>query len=97
MSITKSHLKINHDILKELFYIKVKGGTAELRYRRQGDDYLEMYSTNVPEESREFGIASQLVEEALAYASSQKLKVKPTCPFVESYIRKHSEHHHFLS
>ncbi|REE00517.1 GNAT family N-acetyltransferase [Marinoscillum furvescens] len=92
MSKIKNNLKIQHDILSKIFYIKVKGGNAELHYDRHGDSYLDLLSTTVPDDSQGFGIASQIVEAALAFAREQHLKVKPTCDFVESYIEKHPEH-----
>ena len=88
---TVSNINIKHDILGQLFHAKVKGGTAELRYRRKGDDWLDFYSTTVPEPSRGFGIATQLVATGLKFARQQHLKVKPTCPFVKDYLERHQE------
>lgn len=92
MSKTKNNLNIQHDLLSKIFYIKVKGGNAELHYDRHGDSYLDLRSTTVPEDSRGFGIASQLVESALAFAKEQQLKIKPTCEFVQGYLKKHPEY-----
>lgn len=86
-----SNINVRHDLIGQLFYTKVKGGNAELHYDRYGDDYLDFTSTTVPEASRNFGLASQLVKEGLAFAKEQQLKVKPSCPFVKNYIEEHRE------
>lgn len=83
-----SNIKINHDLIGQLFYAKVLGGTAELHYDRYGDDYLDFVSTSVPEASRKFGIGSELIENGIAFAKEQQLKVKATCPFVQDYLEK---------
>lgn len=38
------------------------------------------------------GLASELVRAALSQARSDGLSVLPFCPFVRSYIARHSEH-----
>lgn len=96
MSTTRSHLHIQHDLLHNFLYVKVPGGKAELRYERHGDDYLDFISTHVPPESRNFGIAGQLMETGLAYAEGQQLKVKPSCEFAQAYLKEHPEYHHLI-
>lgn len=86
-----SNINIKHDIIGQLFYAKVKGGTAELHYDRYGDEYLDFTSTTVPEPSRKFGIGSELVQQGLDFARGQHLKVKPSCPFVQDYIEKNPD------
>lgn len=83
-----NNLVVKHDADKHLFYAKVKGGNAELRYEPHGDKYLDYKETYVPEASRKFGVASTIVEKALDFAMKQDLKVKPSCPFVRSYLQK---------
>jgi len=46
-------------------------------------------STFVPEEQRNQGIASTIVEHALEFAQREGYTVRPTCPFVKSYIDEH--------
>lgn len=96
MSTTKKNLQIKHDLIGKIFFLKAKGGNAELHYERHGDSYLDLISTTVPAESRGFGIGTLLIEEALEFAAAQHLKVKPTCVFVNQYITKHSEYHYLL-
>ena len=86
-----NNINIKHDLSGQIFYAKVKGGTAELHYDKHGDDYLDFKSTSVPESSRNFGLASMIVQEGLDFVREQQLKVKPSCPFVQDYIAKHPE------
>ncbi len=97
MSISNNNLRINHDLTNEYFYIKVKGGTAELRYERHGDAYLELVSTTVPSDSQDFGIGGLLVEKALKYAEREELKVKPSCIFAQKFVQEHSEYNYLLN
>ncbi len=97
METTKSNLQINHDLIGKLFYIKVKGGNAELHYKRHGDEVMEITSTTVPEESRQFGIGGSLLESAIAFAKEQQLAIKPTCSFAADYLKEHPEYHALLA
>lgn len=57
---------------------------------------VDMYHTEVDPSMRQQGIAGRLVEEALREIRAQKLHVRPTCPFVRSYIQEHEEHQPLL-
>ncbi len=92
MTLTSTNLNIEHDAEHHMFYIKVKGGSAELIYDKHADDYLDFKSTYVPEASRGFGIAGKLAEHALIFARQNQYKVKPTCPFIKDYIDKNPEY-----
>lgn len=87
-----TNLDIKHDVDKHLFYVKVKGGNAELKYDRHKDNYLVYKETVVPNESRHLGVGSALVEHALDFAKNRGLKVVPTCSFVASYINAHPQY-----
>lgn len=47
--------------------------------------------TEVPKALEGKGIGSQIVASALAEIRDRKLELAPLCPFVASYIRRHSE------
>lgn len=87
-----TNLDIKHDVDKHLFYVKVKGGNAELKYDRHKDNYLVYKETVVPSESRHLGVGSALVEHALDFAKNRGLNVVPTCSFVASYINAHPQY-----
>jgi predicted GNAT family acetyltransferase len=45
----------------------------------------------VPPSDRNQGIADALVRAALAYAREHELRVVPSCPYVQAWVRKHPE------
>ncbi len=69
----------------------VDGQLALLQYRRSGDR-LDLVHTEVPEELEGQGIGGALARFALEDARSHHWTVIPSCPFVASYIRRHSEY-----
>lgn len=87
-----TNLNIEHDAANHLFFVKVKGGNAEITYDKHADDYLDLKHTYVPEDSRGFGIASDLTENVLKFAKENQYKIKPTCPFIKNYIDKKPEY-----
>ena len=92
MTLVKTNLNISHDAEHHLFYVKVKGGNAELSYEKHADDYLDLTHTYVPEASRGFGIVSTLAEFALNFATQNQYKVKPSCPFIRDFISKNPDY-----
>lgn len=65
---------------------------AELTYAHAGiQDALVFDHTYVPEKLRGQGIAEALVDEAVAYARSQNLKVVPACSYVRSLFKAHPD------
>ncbi len=70
--------------------------TAFLSYRHVGGS-LTLDHTEVPPELEGRGIASKLTRTALDYAREQGLQVVPICPYVSTYLKKHSEYLDLLS
>ena len=73
------------------FEMAVPGGTAFATYRRAGD-VLIVPHTEVPSELEGRGYGSALVKGLLDHARAQGLKVRPACPFVAAYLRRHPEY-----
>ena len=57
-----------------------------------GEEGIEYKHTFVPESLSGRGIAGYLVKVILDCAAVRKLRVKPTCPYVKSYIDKHLQY-----
>lgn len=57
-----------------------------------GEEGIEYKHTLVPEALSGQGIAGYLVKNILDNAAARNLRVKPTCPYVKSYIDKHPEY-----
>ena len=85
-------MEILHDEKEHRFHISLEGGyEAILLYRRVGEA-LELYHTEVPPESRQRGVAEQLVETAFRYAEAHNLKIIPTCPYISGrFLQKRPE------
>jgi predicted GNAT family acetyltransferase len=73
------------------FEMAVPGGTAIATYRRAGD-VLIVPHTEVPPELEGRGYGSALVKGVLDHARAQGLKVRPACPFVAAYLRRHPDY-----
>ena len=54
-------------------------------------DALVLPHTVVPDAFAGRGVASALAVAALSYARDHGLRVKPICPFMAGYIKKHPE------
>ena len=63
---------------------------AVLEYKLNGF-VLSLTHTEVPQERGGQGIATKLTEMALSYAEAHGLKVRPVCPFVAAYMKKHPD------
>lgn len=57
-----------------------------------GEDLIDLQHTVVDTRQRGHGIGGQLVEAALQHARAEGLSVRPTCPFIPSYLADHPEH-----
>jgi uncharacterized protein len=73
------------------FELDADGHVAFSEYKRDGN-LLTVMHTEVPAALNGRGIGSALVRGLLDIARAQKLKVKPRCPFVKSYIAKHPQY-----
>lgn len=74
------------------FEVHVNGDAATLDYEHVDDKVLDLKKTEVPEELRGQGVGERLVKESLNWARDYHYHVKPSCPFVKSYIEKHPEY-----
>lgn len=88
-------LDIRHDAAASRFECTVPGGIAECAYRLQGG-VMNIVHTEVPPASEGRGIAAALVRAALTHARAHGLKVRPSCSYVRSYMRRHADTHDLL-
>jgi predicted GNAT family acetyltransferase len=82
---------IQHDPEAKKFYIETEKGEAYLAYEEK-EGVLDYYSTYVPDAMRGQGIAGRIVEEGLRYARENGYQVRPSCPYVAVYLKRHEEH-----
>lgn len=85
------NISIQHDPEAQKFFLALEENEGYLLYKEEGD-ILDLYSTYVPDAFRGEGIAGKLVEAALDHARSNGYQVRPTCPYVATYIERNQEH-----
>ncbi len=85
-------LDIIHDEDDLRFYAILEGDEAEITYTITNEEAMDLDYTYVPETYRNKGLADQLVKAALEYARSQNIKVVPSCPVVEAYVKRHPDY-----
>jgi uncharacterized protein len=73
------------------FELSLDGHTAFANYRLAGDTLIVPH-TEVPPEFEGRGIGSALVKGMLEAIRTRRLKIRPLCSFVASYMRRHPEY-----
>ena len=84
-------VNISDNAEKKRFETTVEGHTAFVDYLRHGDT-IWFTHTEVPPELEGRGIGSALAKYVLDYATTNSLKVVPSCAFIEDYIGSHPEY-----
>lgn len=83
-------ITVEHDPQRGRFHATVQGHLCVCDYRLR-DGVMVMTHTEVAPELEGRGIAAVLVRAALAHAAAHRLKVRPICSYVTSYMRRHPE------
>jgi uncharacterized protein len=83
-------LTITHNPAASRFEAAVPGGPAVCAYSRVGN-VLHFTHTEVPPALEGQGIAAALVQAAMQHARQEKLRVRPLCSYVASYLQRHPE------
>jgi uncharacterized protein len=78
------------------FELDADSVTAVANYRRAGR-VMTFTHTEVPTQARHRGIASRLIEGALADIRARGFKVVPHCSFVRDYLDAHPEDNDLLA
>ena len=77
----------------ELRYeIEVDGEVAGFLLYRREPGVLELVHTDVDPRWEGKGVGAALVQGALDDVRARGLKVRPFCPFVRAYLRRHPEY-----
>ena len=64
---------------------------GELTLSRAGEHLLIADHTGVVDNFSGKGVGKALVQELIAYAKKENVKVMPLCPFIKAYFDKHPE------
>ena len=84
-------LTVRHEPEHARFVVDLPQGRAELLYGEFSDDVLDLQHTEVPPAGRGKGVGDALVRAALAYAGQRGARVMATCPYVQSWLRRHPD------
>ena len=90
------NLNIKQNIQFQMFFVKVNGGIAYLKYRKPSEHLIEYFETYVPSSSRKRGFGSELVKFGIEYAKTHNLEIRPTCRFFRAYLDHHPKHQHIV-
>jgi len=90
------NIAIRHDQQHQMFFIKLNGGAAHLKYNKPKEDVWDIKETYVPESARSIGLVGLLVKHTLERANSQNKSVILSCPFAEGFIEKNPEYKDLL-
>ena len=79
-------MKVTH--IKGKFSVKTLNGESELLYINRDNTAIRIYRTFTPENDKENGVAEMLTIAAFNFARKSKLKVRPDCPFIITFLEK---------
>lgn len=82
---------VTHNAARQRFESTVDGHLNVADYVLS-NGLLVMTHTEVHPSLQGRGIAAALVEQALAFARAEGLKVDPVCAYVQQYLQRHPEH-----
>jgi predicted GNAT family acetyltransferase len=83
---------VRHEPARRRFAADVAGGQAELAYTGPREGVVTFIHTEVPSAARGSGVGDALARAGLDWARAEGLWVRPVCPFVKVFIRRHPEY-----
>ena len=86
---------ITHDPERSRFVANTTHGEAVLDYMRDGKRIIFTH-TGVPSAVEGKGIGTALARAGLDHARDEGLVVKPMCPFVAAFVKRHPEYEPLL-
>jgi hypothetical protein len=78
-------------VTRSRFEIEQDGKTSYLEFETDGNGWMTLLHTVVPEEQRGHGAGIELVTTAFQYAKDHSLKVDVVCPFAHHIVETHPE------
>ena len=87
---------IEENKVKKRFEGKVEDKLAIIDYIR-AEDKMYLTHTEVPSELEGKGVASKMAKFALEQIKQEGLKLVPLCPFIASYVKRHTEYKEILA
>ena len=91
MEIDPSKVEVIHNKEKKQFEMQIGDQIAMVKYIL-GSSEIIFTHTEVPEEFEGHGVASKIAKVAVEYAKAQGLRIRPLCPYISAYIKRHPEY-----
>ena len=92
MEIDLSKLDVEHNVAQKRFEMQIGDQMAMVKYIL-GSSEIIFTHTEVPEAFEGQGVASKIAKVAIEYAKGQGLRIRPMCPYMAAYIKRHPEYH----
>jgi uncharacterized protein len=84
-------IEIVHDKDSGRFFCRIGEKECSAEYDMPDEKTMDIYRTFVDASLRGKGIAEQLMRTVLDHAKKHNLKIRPTCSYVVSYLRRYPE------
>lgn len=84
--------EVSHNESEQRYEIRVDGELAGYLVAQPDGDTVTLPHTEVDERFEGQGLASQLVTAALEDIRSRGRRIRPTCPYVKSFLEEHGEY-----
>jgi hypothetical protein len=84
-------MDVTRNDARRRFEAVVDGHTGVLTYR-EAAGRVTLIHTEVPAELRGRGVAGELARAALEDARRRRVLVRPLCPFVQAFMKRHPEY-----
>lgn len=91
MEIDISKIDVVHNVEKKRFEMQLGEQLAKVQYIL-GSSEIIFTHTEVPEAFEGQGIAGKIAKVALDYAKNSGMRVRPMCPYIAAYIKRHPEY-----
>lgn len=91
MQIDINKLEVVHNQSENRFETWIDDLLSKLDYIQDGKNFVITH-VGVHPELRGQGVAGRIVEESLAYARENSLRVIPMCSYAAAYIRRNPQH-----
>lgn len=72
------------------YELQVEGQMSIIEYK-QTDTHIYLLHTEVPQQQEGRGIATAIIEKVLLDIEAKGLRLKPLCPAVVSFLKRHAE------
>ena len=92
MDIDLSKIEVVHNTAQKRIEMQIGDQIAMVKYIL-GSKEIIFTHTEVPEAFEGQGVASKMAKVAVEYAKTSGLRIRPMCPYMAAWIKRHPEYH----